>query len=223
MFNEDRTVAVIFNSEIYNYPELRCAARQGSYVCHHQRHRGDRARLRRVRPSHFSQLNGMFAVALWDTRKRELIWPDRLGKALYYGTVRSFWFRAQAMLQHPRPGIDWIGPAAQVPGVRLRAHAAQPVPSHPQIVEGSYAQVRSGEPVQVHRYWDLRFSSTLLTSLGKGRKWIGSAGRPTSSPPWQGGVKVDGGDYAALGAGVSSETAALHHLDQLLADAVSGV
>lgn len=87
IFNEDRTVRTVFNGEIYNFRELREElARKG----HHFLTSGDTETIvhayeeyGRDFPNH---LNGMFAIALHDSRARKLyLVRDHLGiKPLYY-------------------------------------------------------------------------------------------------------------------------------------------
>ena len=222
MFNEDRSVAVIFNGEIYNYPELRDTLRAKGHtftttsdtevVVHGYEEFG---------PKIFSHLNGMFAIALWDARKRELLLArDRLGKKpLYYGTFgRTFIFGSElkAILQHSeaRRELDFSNLAKYlvfdyVPTPHSIFRRIRKLP------EGSYAQVRSGEPVQVHRYWDLSFLD--LKKNSNRHSGVASRIRPSErrSDPGRGQD-----DYVALGAGVASEAEAIKLLDELLADAV---
>jgi len=97
--NETGTVQVVFNGEIYNYRELRDElAAKG----HRFRGTGDSEVIPRLYEEHglafLSRLNGMFAIALWDsTLKRLLLARDRFGiKPLYYSFHRgSFWFASE--------------------------------------------------------------------------------------------------------------------------------
>jgi asparagine synthase (glutamine-hydrolysing) len=85
--NEDRTVWVVFNGEIYNYRELRLileaeghqfsTASDTETIVHGYETWGEQV---------FSRLRGMFAIALWDVRTRTLLLArDRPGiKPLYY-------------------------------------------------------------------------------------------------------------------------------------------
>jgi asparagine synthase (glutamine-hydrolysing) len=88
--NEDETVWIVFNGEIYNYPELRADLLERGHtfrthtdteVIVHLWEEYGRAAVARLR--------GMFAFALWDTRTRELLLArDPLGqKPLYYAEV----------------------------------------------------------------------------------------------------------------------------------------
>ncbi|HIE64812.1 MAG: asparagine synthase (glutamine-hydrolyzing) [Nitrospira sp.] len=86
MFNEDRTVVLVFNGEIYNFQEIRrdlekdhrFATKSDTEVIVHLYEEEGIDSLRRFR--------GMFALAIWDVRKKRLFLArDRVGqKPLYY-------------------------------------------------------------------------------------------------------------------------------------------
>ncbi len=85
--NEDGTVWVVFNGEIYNFPELQRLLEGRGHVL---RSRGDTETLVHLYedegPGMFQHLRGMFALAIWDVRRRSLLLGrDRLGqKPLLY-------------------------------------------------------------------------------------------------------------------------------------------
>jgi asparagine synthase (glutamine-hydrolysing) len=84
--NEDQTVWVVFNGQIYNYVELRVDLERR----HTFRTQGDTETLVHLYEEHgpdfVNRLRGMFVFAIWDTRRRALlIGRDRFGKKpLYY-------------------------------------------------------------------------------------------------------------------------------------------
>lgn len=116
--NEDETIWIVYNGEIYNYPALR----------RHLRDRGHRFRTQTDTEvlvhlyeeyglQFVEQLRGMFAFALWDEPARRLVLArDPLGqKPLYYAhseTVFTFASEIKALLrvseQAPRPNFRAI-------------------------------------------------------------------------------------------------------------------
>jgi asparagine synthase (glutamine-hydrolysing) len=97
--NEDETVWVVFNGEIYNFQELRGdLLRRG----HSFRTRSDTEVLVHLYEEYernfVPMLRGMFAFAIWDERRQRLFAArDRLGKKpfFYYHDERGLWFGSQ--------------------------------------------------------------------------------------------------------------------------------
>jgi asparagine synthase (glutamine-hydrolysing) len=118
MTNENGSIWLIFNGEIYNYVELRPQLEAAGHVfrshsdtetvIHAYEQWGEEC---------LHRFNGMFAFALWDApRKRLFISRDRVGvKPLYYswdGTSLVFASEIKALLRHPgvlaRPNLSAI-------------------------------------------------------------------------------------------------------------------
>ncbi len=158
--NEDGTVWVVFNGEIYNYRELAAdlvarghrftTASDTEVLVHLYEEYGDRC----VDP-----LRGMFAFAIWNGPRRELFLArDRLGiKPLYYAaTPDGFLFGSElkALVQSPwlRARLDRRGLAAYlqygyVPDPLSILEGVAKVPP------GHTLTVRSGRPASPRRYW----------------------------------------------------------------------
>ncbi|MGE5656369.1 MAG: asparagine synthase (glutamine-hydrolyzing) [Actinomycetota bacterium] len=107
IWNEDRTIFVAINGEIYNHLELRSKLRDS-----HQFRTNSDAEIvlhlyEEIGIRFLDYLNGMFAIALWDLRKQRLfLVRDRLGiKPLYYTQVGSqliFGSTLMSVLTHPQ-------------------------------------------------------------------------------------------------------------------------
>ena len=161
IFNEDRSVGVVFNGEIYNYLELR---KQLAGNGHRLATDGDTEVLVHLYedsgPAFLSRLNGMFGFALWDVKRRALMLVrDRMGvKPLYYARAGSRWLFAselKALLTHPEVSRDLEADAVAdylrfgyVPGEATPYKAVRRVPP------GHYLLLEPGRET-LKAWWDL--------------------------------------------------------------------
>ena len=165
MCNEDGSVWVTYNGEIYNFRALRSELQSAGHtfksssdtevIVHAYEEWGEQA---------VARLRGMFAFALWDERKQQLLLArDHVGiKPLYYthaGPALLFASELKALLVDPRvsrrvnaPSIDRFLTYHFVPGTEtlLRdIHKLEP---------GHFLVVKDGR-VRKEQYWDLSFNT----------------------------------------------------------------
>ncbi len=167
VFNEDGTVAVVLNGEIYNYRELRARLRRRGHVFATD---GDTEVIAHLYedegPGGVARLAGMFAFALWDARRgRLLLARDRLGKKpLHYalrGATISFASELGALLCDGEidraldaPALDAYFTYSYVPGERSAFAAVRKLPPASTLV---LADGRA----RIARYWTLDHERTL--------------------------------------------------------------
>jgi asparagine synthase (glutamine-hydrolysing) len=105
--NEDKTVYVIFNGEIYNFPDLKRELEGKGHTFYTRTDTEVLVHLyEEMGVKCLERLNGMFAFAIWDKkRKKMLLARDRIGiKPLYYsynGKDIAFASEPKALLQLP--------------------------------------------------------------------------------------------------------------------------
>ena len=165
LFNEDGSVVVVFNGEIYNYRDLTppLIARG-----HRFKTRSDTETIvhayEEYRDDCMKDFRGMFAFAIWDKkRKRLLLVRDRLGiKPVYYYKGRDFLAFAseiKSLLQHPgvprevdEHAIDLYMSLRYVPGPgTMFKDIFKLQPGHRMVVDE--------HGVHISRYWDLQHRS----------------------------------------------------------------
>lgn len=107
LYNENRSVAVVCNGEIYNYRDLRAGLTDRGHTLTTD---GDIETIVHLYEEHgldfVQHLRGMFAIALWDAARRRLVLVrDRVGIKPYYVSVRNgtllFASEIKSILQHP--------------------------------------------------------------------------------------------------------------------------
>ncbi len=108
--NEDRTVWVSFNGEIYNFQELaqRLKSRGHQFTTH-----SDTEVLvhlyEDLGPEFVTELNGMFALAIWDSKRQRLVLArDRMGQKPLYWTHQNghFVFASEMKSLLAHPGVE---------------------------------------------------------------------------------------------------------------------
>ncbi len=167
LFNEDGSVAVVFNGEIYNYQELVPELEALGHVFHtrsdtevivHAWEAGGEDCVQRFR--------GMFAFALWDRGRDTLFLArDRLGvKPLFYSllTDGTFLFGSELKVLMQHPGLDrYIDPLA------VEDYFAFGYIPDPRTIFSGVHKLGAGETLCAVRgrplpapkpYWDVRFS-----------------------------------------------------------------
>ena len=161
--SEDGQVSVILNGEIYNYRELRADLEKRG---HRFRSESDTEVLPHLYEEHGDQmvhhLNGMFAFAVWDARRRRLfIARDRFGeKPLYWGVFnKTFLFASEpkVLLAHPS-----VHPSLNLDALRQYL-SFDYIPAPHSIYQGiqklpaAHTLTVEDGRVHVERYWHLSY------------------------------------------------------------------
>ena len=162
--NEDRTIWVVFNGEIYNFAEVRSELETVGHrfrthsdtevIVHAYEQWGERA---------VDRFRGMFAFALWDEPNRRLLLVrDRLGvKPLYYSRTAAgltFGSEIKSILEDPDVPRAWSAEA-------LHAYLTLQYVPCPHTIYRAVSKLPAGHllvaergRVAIRRYWDLQFT-----------------------------------------------------------------
>jgi asparagine synthase (glutamine-hydrolysing) len=162
--NEDNSLWIVFNGEIFNYVELRPELeRQGHQFATDSDTEVIVHLYEQYGPACVDYLNGQFVFALWDERAHSLfIARDRLGIRPLYYTVQdgAFIFASEikALLADPRVpaeldpvALDQIFTFWSPLSPRTALQGIQTLPP------GHWLCARPGRELQIRRYWKLSF------------------------------------------------------------------
>jgi len=161
--NEDRSLWIVFNGEVYNHPELRAELERSG---HRFSTRSDTEVILHLYedlgPECLAQLNGQFAIAIWDSRERELFLArDRVGiRPLFYALPPQglvFASEIKALLLDPRVQAQ-LDPQALAQAFTFWAPLAPRTifQTIRELQPGHYLRVRDGT-LSLSRYWSLPF------------------------------------------------------------------
>src|SRR5262245_3742547 len=165
MWDASGSVAIVFNGEIFNYRELRASLDAEGF--RFKSHSDTEVILNlylRDGPDMLSRLNGMFALALWDARSRQLLLArDGVGvKPLYWAkTGRGILFASEikALLQAEDLPRDLDPLAIQSHLIYLWAPAPDTILSSVKKLPPGHAMLLAGGAVQrTWRYYDLPYA-----------------------------------------------------------------
>jgi len=161
IYNEDGTVAVVFNGEIYNFQELRQELMQRG---HQLRTRSDTEVIvhlyEEMGADCVRKLRGMFAIALYDEKRKSLLLArDRLGKKplfyalregrLFFGSeIKALLAAAPELAEVDPEGVLQFFYYGYIPDPRSAFRDVQKLPP------GHLAEYRNGQ-IQVRPYWDV--------------------------------------------------------------------
>lgn len=166
MTNEDGTVWVVFNGEIYNFLELKdFLVRKGHIfksrsdtetIVHLYEEQGEEC---------FSSLRGMFAIAIWDAPNRKLVLArDRVGKKplfyFYEGSRLAFASEMKAILKVPGVPREMDPQAVSDYFSFLYVPSPKSIFKHIRKVMPGHYLVVSDKGVQERQYWDISFAHT---------------------------------------------------------------
>lgn len=163
MANEDETVWVVSNGEIYNYKELRSELKHRGHtfrtasdtetIVHAYEEYGQNC---------VQHLFGMFAFAIWDTRTKSFFAArDRLGKKPLYYTYQKgrlvFASELKSILQDPTITLD-INPIALHHYLTLQ-YVPDPLSIYKNIYKlpPAYILTCNADGMHIQRYWDISY------------------------------------------------------------------
>lgn len=163
--NEDKSLWIIFNGEIFNYPELRAELIKLGHkfytntdtevILHLYEENKEKA---------LDDLNGQFAFAIWDSNNHELFLArDRVGiLPLYFKLDREkFYFASELKaifsVQETNPAFDPIG-FDQIFTFWTNLPGDTPFKDYKEIPPAHFLRINFNGKFQLKPYWHLKFS-----------------------------------------------------------------
>ncbi|MEN9581467.1 MAG: hypothetical protein RJA70_4476 [Pseudomonadota bacterium] len=164
MSTSDGELWISYNGEVFNYPELFEELRRRGHVP--RTHSDTEAVLLAYREwgvDFVEHLNGMFAIAIWDKRRRRLVLArDRMGvKPLYYAETRDgIAFASELKALRLAPGVDTSLDLEALDDYMTLGYVVNPrclLSGVKKLEPGVVLTVDPERGLEQRRYWQLRF------------------------------------------------------------------
>src|SRR6266705_122553 len=170
IFNEDRSVSVVFNGELFDYVERReeLRARGHQFITH-----CDTEVIPHLWEDYgekmWERLRGQFAIALWDERRRQLqLGRDRFGIAPLFWTRQGDWLlfaseikgllaSGMVPVRPDRRGIDHVFTFSAVPGPRTCFEGVQLLPPGHCLRIAPGSEGGAAPIINERTYWEMDF------------------------------------------------------------------
>jgi asparagine synthase (glutamine-hydrolysing) len=214
IFNEDRSILVVFNGEIYNYRELQRELHRRGHsfatdcdteaIVHAYEEYGDDCVL---------HLRGMFTFAIWDVKRRRLFAArDRFGKK----PLNYYWDGRRLIFGSEIKSILEVGIPREVNPIALDEYLAYGYVPAPNTLFQGVQKVPAGHvltyeagQVKTTRYWELPFEPTCpddeATALEKTRTLLKDAVQVRLMSDVPLGAFLSGGVDSSIVVGLMSE------------------
>jgi len=171
MCNEDASVWITYNGEIYNFKEIRNKLEEKGHkfksesdtevIIHAYEEYG---------PKCLSLLNGMFAFAIWDSNKKQLFLArDRIGQKplVCYKDDNKFIFASELKAILPYPEVDKEISNEAISHYLSFGYVPAPLCIFKNMFKlepGHYAIVDKTSNVAITQYWDINLNNTVIRS-----------------------------------------------------------
>lgn len=167
--NEDKSIWIVFNGEIFNYPEIReSLVKRGhnfyttsdtEVILHLYEEKKEKC---------LDELNGQFAFAIWDSNKKELFAArDRVGILPLFYTIENdqliFASEAKAIIEisKKQTSFDPIG-LDQIFTFWTTLPGRTAFESINELTPGHFIKFSKGNNISVKRYWSLPYKKELI-------------------------------------------------------------
>lgn len=173
MSNDDGSIHIAFNGEIYNHADIRKELPHYNWKTDHSDTEAILHAYEEWGIDCLQRFRGMFAIAIWDNRKRELwLVRDRIGiKPLYYSVHHgriNFASEIKALLQDPEQKREVHEEALY----HYLSFLTTPSPQTlfdgiKKLVPGTWLRVKEDGSILEKRYWDVWDHTALLTNCSE--------------------------------------------------------
>jgi len=164
MANEDGSVQVVFNGEIYNFTDLRAGLVARGHRFRSQSDTETIVHLYEEKGAGcIAELDGMFAIAIWDERAgRMTLARDRAGKKplFYYRSPRFIAFASEMKSFFAHPDIAMDVDPEEVPHYFIHGYVPGPETFYKNVCQlepGTVMAVDASGAVTSRKYWRLEF------------------------------------------------------------------